>query len=92
MRSTGSWFEGVDQAELLARITCPVIYLKAKTNYGDDGMLYAANTDEDAERMIGLIVDCEMREVDSGHDIHYEKPEVFIEAIRDARITLCETL
>ena len=89
---TGSWLEDVEQAELLSRIKCPVIYLKAKTNYGDDGVLYAANTDKDAERLTSLIANCEMREVNSGHDIHYEKPEVFIEAIRDARTALCEAL
>lgn len=81
---TGSWFSGIDQAELLESIKCPVIYLKAKTNYGDDGVLYAANTDEDAARVVSLLDVVGWSEVDSGHDIHYEKPDVFVEAIRSA--------
>lgn len=79
---TGSWFDGVDQEQLLSEIRCPVLYLKAKTNYGDDGVLYAANTDEDAARVVEAIADCEMVVIDSGHNIHYEKPSEFVGAIR----------
>ncbi len=34
----GSWFAGVDQADLLSRIACPALYLKAKTKYGEGGL------------------------------------------------------
>jgi hypothetical protein len=36
---------GIDQEAMLRQIECPVVYLKASTNYGDDGVLYAATTD-----------------------------------------------
>lgn len=81
---TGSWFARVDQTLLLQSIQCPVIYLKAETNYGDDGVLYAANSDEDAARVAELIPHCEMRTIKSGHNIHYEHPDFFAKAISDA--------
>lgn len=78
---TGSWFEGVDQADLLRRITCPTVYLKAETNYGKDGLLYAANSDEDAARVLDLVAGCELVTIKSGHDIHYEHPDAFATAL-----------
>lgn len=77
----GTWLAGVDQADMLARITCPTVYLKAATNYGADGLLYAANSDEDAARVQKLVADCETSIVKSGHDIHYEHPREFVDAV-----------
>ncbi|WP_206109514.1 alpha/beta fold hydrolase [Paenibacillus apii] len=74
----GSWFEGLDQEETLANIKSPSVYIKAATIYGKDGVLYAANSDEDAEKMHSLIEDNEMITIKSGHDIHFEKPDEFI--------------
>ena len=73
----GTWFDGIDQADLLRCITCPAVYLKAKTNYGEDGTLLAANSDEDAARVQQLVAVCETVVVESGHDIHYERPKTF---------------
>lgn len=56
------------------------IYLKANTRYGKDGILYAANTDEDTERVRALISGCERIDVKSGHDIHAEHPDTFVSA------------
>lgn len=78
---TGSWFDGVDQADLLRRIGCPTVYLKAETNYGKDGLLYAANSDEDAARVLDLVAKCELITIKSGHDIHYEHSATFSEAL-----------
>jgi pimeloyl-ACP methyl ester carboxylesterase len=80
----GSFFTGVDQAAMLKKITCPTIYLKATTNYANDGTLLAANTDEDAAEVMSCLPNAQMRQVDSGHDIHYEQPSVFVSAIDDA--------
>ena len=76
---TGSWFTNVDQAEMLSRIKCPAIYLKAATKYGKEGMVYAANTDEDAQKVVQL-TGAEMLAIKSGHNIHCEKPKFFISA------------
>ena len=80
----GSWMAGIDQESVLRNIECPVVYLKASTNYGDDGVLYAATTDEDAAHIEKTIPHCETIEIKSGHDIHVEHPDVFIEAIDQA--------
>ena len=77
----GSWMSGIDQAALLSQIECPAVYLKASTNYGEDGVLYAATTDEDAKRIEQTIPHCKTTEIKSGHDIHFEHPDVFVSAI-----------
>ena len=77
----GSWMAGIDQEAMLRQIACPVVYLKASTDYGDDGVLYAATTDADAARIQETIPDCQTTELKSGHDIHYEHPDVFIGAV-----------
>ena len=84
---TGSWMEGIDQEAMLRAIKCPTVYLKTTTRYGDDGVLYAATTDDDAARVRSCIGDCAYQEIDSGHDIHFEKPDVFIAGIDDGART-----
>ncbi len=77
---TGSWFDGMDQAETLANIQCPTVYIKALVKYGKDGVLYAANSDEDAQRVMQLIADCQMVTIRSGHNIHCDHPDFFVKA------------
>lgn len=79
---TGEWFDGVNQESILRHIKCPTVYLKAKTKYGKDGVLWAANTEEAAEKVVNLIKQCKMKVVRSGHDIHFEKPSKFIRAMK----------
>jgi pimeloyl-ACP methyl ester carboxylesterase len=82
----GSFFGGVDQADMLRQITCPTLYIKASTKYAEDGTLLAANTDEDAARVMSCLqnaADAEMRPIHSGHDVHDEKPKAFIQALED---------
>ena len=80
----GSWMAGIDQEAMLRTIECPVVYVKASTDYGADGVLYAATTDADAERIGQVIPQCETIELKSGHDIHVEHPDVFIGAVDHA--------
>ena len=80
----GTWFDGVDQADLLSRITCPTVYLQAQTSDGEDGTLFAANSDEDAARVQQLIACCETTVIEPGHDIHYEHPDAFAKAVNEA--------
>lgn len=77
---SGTWMAGIDQEALLAKIQCPAVYLKANTQYGKDGVLYAANTDEDAAKVEALIRHCRRTSLKSGHNIHFEHPDVFIAA------------
>ncbi|HYE11094.1 MAG TPA: alpha/beta hydrolase, partial [Patescibacteria group bacterium] len=80
---TGTWFEGFDQEETLSNINSPSVYIKAATLYGNDGVLYAANSDEDAEKVHSLIEGNEMITIKSGHDIHFEHPDEFIQIMVD---------
>ncbi|MCH3964885.1 MAG: alpha/beta hydrolase [Clostridium sp.] len=78
---TGSWFHGFSQEEILSNINCPSVYIKANTLYGRDGVLYAANSDQDGEKVHNLIKKNKMIKIKSGHDIHFEKPDKFIEVM-----------
>ena len=42
--------QGFDQEVTLAKINCPSVYTKAATQYEEDGVLYTANSDEDAAK------------------------------------------
>ena len=75
---TGSWFEGVNQEIILKSVKCPVVYLKAKTKCGPKKVLWAANTNQSSDRMLGLLENAKRIVVRSGHDIHYEKPMTVI--------------
>lgn len=80
---TGEWFENVDQEEMLKNIKVPTIYLKASTAYGKDGTLFAANTEEDAEKVIALLENAKRVDVESGHSIHFEKPKLFVDIFKE---------
>lgn len=77
----GSWMDGIDQEAMLHAISCSVVYLRAIAHYGDDGVLYAATTDEDAARVRECLANCTYIEIDSGHDIHAEHPDDFCNAV-----------
>lgn len=81
----GSWMEGVYQEEMLRDILCPVIYLKTTVRYGKDGTLYAANSLPDADRVQRLIRDCETIRVKCGHNVHNDKPKIFVDAVAQLR-------
>lgn len=78
---TGEWMEGIDQKEMLKKIKSKTIYLKASTMYGEDGVLYAANTEEDADKVMTLLQNAERIDIESGHSIHFEKPKEFAEIL-----------
>ena len=81
----GSWIKGIDQETMLKTIQCPTVYLKAETNYGKDGVLYAANTDDDARKVQACLAHCDTITIKSGHDIHYEHPDAFLAALEQLR-------
>lgn len=78
----GTFFEGISQEEILKGIKCPTLYMKAATQYGEDGVLYAANTDEDAEKVMELLPHAKMVTRDKpDHDIHFSDKNFFIDHI-----------
>ena len=74
-----AWFTGYDQAETLARISCPSVLIHASWSYSEDGVLLAAMSGEEARRANELIPGNKLVDVKSGHGVHYDKPREFID-------------
>ena len=87
-----SWFADFDQVETLKAVRCPSILLHAahpsntRGYYDDRGVLLGAMDDRDASRVHSLLSRGTLVDnVKSGHNIHAERPEVFIKAVDDLR-------
>lgn len=77
----GTWFDGFDQGQTLTRVTAPTTLLHTAVRERD-GVLLGAMTSDDARRAADLIPDCLLiDDIASGHNIHREKPRLFVEAI-----------
>lgn len=76
-----SFHMGIPHEELLRGIKCRTIFMKAKTDSTEDGILLAALSEDDLVRVAGLIADCQIVRFDCGHGIHTEDPEKFIECL-----------
>ena len=79
----GSWFDGFDQAETLARLQAPTVLIHASWQYSDDGILLAAMYGNDSERALELLPNGELVNIKSGHDVHNEKPREFVRVLLD---------
>lgn len=73
-----SFHAGIAHEDLLKKIRCKTILMKAKTNYSDNGVLLAAMSDEDAERANQLMKNGKINRFDCGHGIHIEKKKEFL--------------
>lgn len=78
---TDSFHSGISHEELLKIIKCRTVFMKAKTNVNDEGILMAALSEEDLKRVSELIADFEVVRFDCGHGIHVEKPKEFVECL-----------
>lgn len=78
---TGSWDVGFDHGGTLTAIKAPTVLLKANATYGPDGILQGAMDDHDAQRVMSLLRDGGLVSVDSGHNVHGEKPAEFVKAL-----------
>ncbi len=79
----GTWNEGFDHAEALAKITCPTLLLQADYTMLDDGTLNGAMTREDADRAMSLLPGGTYRKVDASHVVHLDEPEQFTQIVED---------
>lgn len=80
-----SFHDGFDHAETLRSIRVPAVLIHADWSYDDNGILLAAMDADDAERARSLIPDVRFYRVNSGHGFHFEKPDEFIQIIREFR-------
>ncbi len=80
---TLQWQADFDQAATLERVVQPSILIHANWRITDAGILEGAMTDEDAKRACGLMADCRIQRVNTGHGFHFEDPDQFVELIRE---------
>lgn len=84
-----TWFKGWDQKTELAKIKVPTYILHvappeatAPKYYNEEGILLSAMDEKDADRVKALIQDSILKEgYKSGHDIHVDLPDEFIETV-----------
>lgn len=71
----------IPHEEILKAISCETVFMKAKTEIGQDGILMAALSEEDLTRVTELVPHCQIVRFDCGHGIHIEKPREFTECL-----------
>lgn len=76
-----SFHSGIPHEDILKKIKCRTIFMKAQTNFSDDGILLAALNEDDLEKLSKLIADLQIVRFDCGHGIHIEKPKEFTECL-----------
>ena len=76
-----SFHSGIPHQELLSKIRCKTVFMKAKTETGNDGILMAALNEDDLRQVTELIPDCTVVRFDCGHGIHTDKPKEFVRCI-----------
>lgn len=72
---------GIPHEEILKNIKCKTIFMKARTDISEDGILMAALNEDDLAKVSGLITGLKVVRFDCGHGIHIEKPKEFIECL-----------
>lgn len=76
---------GILHEDILRKVHCDTIFMKAKTNMSDDGLLMAALSDDDVKRVSEVVPNCEIVRFDCGHGIHIERPKEFIQCLMDLK-------
>lgn len=74
---------GISHEDILKKIKCKTVFMKAKTNTDPNGILMAALSDDDVKKVAELIADCKVIYFDCGHAIHIEKPKEFAKCLLD---------
>ncbi len=77
----GRIYEGLDHADALGRVTCPMILLHANWVRHPDYGLSGAMDDDDAARAQELAPAMQYRRIDSEHVIHSHDPDQFINLV-----------
>lgn len=76
-----SFHNGIPHEDILKNIKCKTLFIKAQTETNKDGILMAALSEKDLEKVSGLITYCQVIRFECGHGIHIEKPNEFIECL-----------
>lgn len=78
-----SFHSEVSHEEMLSRIDCDTLIMKAKTNFDNEGVLLAAMCEEDAEKANQLIKNSKLIHFNCGHGIHIEKKKEFLKCFME---------
>jgi pimeloyl-ACP methyl ester carboxylesterase len=77
----GRFYKGLDHAEALKRVRCPVLVLHANwfrhPNYG----LVGAMDDQDAARIQALVPEAQYKYIPANHVIHGFEPERYVQEV-----------
>lgn len=76
-----SFHGGIPHEDILKNIKCRTVFMKAKTDFGEDGILFAALNEDDLERLTKLVDNVRVVRFDCGHGIHIEKPKEFVDCL-----------
>ncbi len=80
---TDRFHAGIPHEDLLKKIRCETVFLKAETKIDEDGILMCALSDEDVSRVADIVPQCRIVRFDCGHGIHGEKERDFLRAVFD---------
>jgi len=79
----GRFYEGIDHAEALQRVKCPMLVLHANWHRYPEYGLVGAMDDQDAKRILELAPHAQYRKIPANHVIHAFKPREYIEAVEN---------
>lgn len=77
----GRFYEGLDHADALARVSCPLLVLHANWRRLPGHGLVGAMDDEDAARIRRLAPHSRYRRIPANHVIHMFKPRRFVDEV-----------
>jgi pimeloyl-ACP methyl ester carboxylesterase len=77
----GRFYEGIDHAEALKRVRCPMLVLHANWFRHPQYGLVGAMDDRDAARIQELVPHAQYKKIAANHVIHAFEPEKFVEAV-----------
>lgn len=79
----GRMYKGIDHADALRRLKCPLLVLHANWHRYEKYGLVGAMDDDDAARIKQLVPAAQYKKIPANHVIHMYKPHEFVDAIRD---------
>lgn len=79
----GRFYEGIDHAEALKRVQCPLLVLHGDWQRYPEHGLIGAMDDRDASRIKELVPDMKYRKIHANHVIHAFKPKLYIDAVME---------
>jgi pimeloyl-ACP methyl ester carboxylesterase len=79
----GRFYEGINHAEALQRVKCPMLVLHANWHRYPEYGLIGAMDDKDAERILELVPHARYKKIPANHVIHAFKPKEYINAVEE---------